>query len=64
MEGKRGPSGEHGEGEPGASTDAAGGAREEASVTPVERFGPLELTRLRKDDGRSLIVYKRVERET
>jgi hypothetical protein len=26
-----------------------------------ERFGPLEVTRLRKADGRSLIVYERVE---
>jgi hypothetical protein len=27
----------------------------------VERYGPLELRRLRKDDGRRLIVYRRVE---
>jgi hypothetical protein len=27
----------------------------------VERYGPLELRRLRKDDGRGLIVYSRVE---
>ena len=26
-----------------------------------ERFGPLELTRMTKPDGRSLIVYARVE---
>jgi hypothetical protein len=26
---------------------------------PEERFGPLELRRLRKDDGRALILYRR-----
>jgi hypothetical protein len=64
MEGNRGPSGEHGEGEPDASTDDPRGERGQPSSTPVERFGPLTVTRLRKDDGRSLIVYRRVERET
>jgi hypothetical protein len=34
-------------------------APEEDSAT--ERYGPLELRRLRKDDGRQLIVYTRVE---
>jgi hypothetical protein len=34
-----------------------------AAAGEGERYGPLELRRLRKDDGRSLIVYSRVERE-
>ncbi len=39
-------------------------AQPEPQEDREERFGPLELTRLRKADGRSLIVYKRVERPT
>jgi hypothetical protein len=35
--------------EPSPSEDAA----------PEERFGPLELRRLSKDDGRALILYRR-----
>jgi len=33
----------------------------ESGAGEVERYGPLELRRLRKDDGRRLIVYSRVE---
>jgi len=40
-------------GEPGAGSGS--------SETAVERFGPLALERLRKDDGRSLIIYSRAE---
>jgi hypothetical protein len=29
-----------------------------------ERYGPLRLQRLRKEDGRALIVYARAEEET
>jgi hypothetical protein len=36
----------------------SGADRDEAAV---ERYGPLEVRRLRKDDGRALIVYTRVE---
>src|SRR5260370_7636481 len=32
----------------------------ESGAGEVERYGPLELRRLRKDDGRRLIVYSRV----
>lgn len=39
--------------------------RETAPPAPGERWpereGPLELERLRKDDGRALIVYRRVQ---
>ncbi len=39
--------------------------RETAPPAPGERWpeaGPLELERLRKDDGRALIVYRRAQR--
>jgi hypothetical protein len=39
------------------SRPSDGDAREDRS----ERYGPLELRRLRKDDGRALIVYARAE---
>lgn len=47
------PPAEPAPGEPGAGSGS--------SETAVERFGPLALERLRKDDGRSLIIYSRAE---
>lgn len=41
-----------------ASQKAAGGERDGDAT---RRYGPLELRRLRKDDGRQLIVYSRPE---
>ncbi len=41
---------------PSAQGSAAG-----PGAAAVERYGPLEVRRLVKDDGRSLIVYERVE---
>lgn len=32
---------------------------DEADGAPLESFGPLEMRRLRKDDGRALLVYAR-----
>jgi hypothetical protein len=57
MDGKRRPSQDREQSGRGAapapaSDPAAGAAR-------TERFGPLEVTRLRKEDGRALIVYAR-----
>jgi hypothetical protein len=40
-----------------SSQDPAPDSREDV----VERFGPLALRRLVKDDGRSLIVYERAQ---
>ena len=57
MEGKRGPSEEPGVGGPPAGS-APGAAGADASPGP-ERFGPLAVTRLRKDDGRALLVFRR-----
>ncbi|HXB15802.1 MAG TPA: hypothetical protein VNV44_08670 [Solirubrobacteraceae bacterium] len=46
------------DGKPGPPSRPSGGdAREGGS----ERYGPLELRRLRKDDGRALIVYARAD---
>ncbi len=44
-----------------ASEDPAGTDEEEAggSEAPPDSYGPLELLRLRKADGRALIVYSR-----
>ncbi len=47
---------------PAASGEAAEPAGPEARAA-AERFGPLEVRRLRKDDGRSLIVFAREQRE-
>jgi hypothetical protein len=41
-----------------ASGSADQPAREPA---PDERYGPLSLLRMRKDDGRSLILYERTD---
>ena len=41
-------------GEPRQDRDEGPGHRPEA-----ERFGPLHVTRLRKDDGRALLVFAR-----
>jgi hypothetical protein len=42
---------------PEDESSAAGSSADAAH----ERFGPLELTRMSKPDGRALIVYARVE---
>jgi hypothetical protein len=41
--------------EPPSGSGAAGG-----SADPPQRVGPVELERLRKDDGRALILFSRV----
>ncbi len=43
---------------PGPPSRPAG---EDGRGDGAERYGPLALRRLRKDDGRALIVYTRVE---
>ena len=53
------PGAEPSEGERSAAGSAA--APSSASASSKERFGPLELTRMVKPDGRALIVYARVE---
>jgi len=55
MDGKRGPG-------PREPAEAEAGELPATRETP-ERLGPLELLRLRKDDGRHLIVYARIEAE-
>jgi hypothetical protein len=52
-----------------AATPPGSGAGEQAPASadpspPRERFGPLVAERHSKDDGRALILYSRVERET
>jgi hypothetical protein len=38
---------------------AAGSADQPAPERAQERYGPLAVARMRKDDGRSLILYRR-----
>jgi hypothetical protein len=42
--------------------DAARAAQHDESEGEHERFGPLTIERLRKDDGRALIIYSHPER--
>ena len=60
MDGKPGPSEEREEtgpeAAPAASRDPSSGSAQQ------ERYGPLYVTRLHKEDGRALIVYSRTER--
>ncbi|MEA2215577.1 MAG: hypothetical protein QOK19_1138 [Solirubrobacteraceae bacterium] len=60
MDGKPGPSEERDE----TGLEAAPVASRERSSDPArpERYGPLDVTRMRKEDGRALIVYSRTER--
>jgi hypothetical protein len=65
MDGKPGPSDVPAaapQGEPAAGRAADAGAAAAASGSG-ERYGPLELRRLRKDDGRALILFSSVERQ-
>ncbi|HEY0517042.1 MAG TPA: hypothetical protein VGD00_07975 [Solirubrobacteraceae bacterium] len=52
-------------GKPIAGTGSAGGAdrdaQDAAPAAAAERYGPLELRRMRKEDGRMLIVYEHRE---
>ncbi len=57
MDGKRAAPGEPDPRETGADGEVAPEADPTAGQT--ERYGPLELRRLRKDDGRALIVFSR-----
>jgi hypothetical protein len=42
----------------------AGGSEEQDGQSErEERFGPLAVARMRKDDGRALIIYSREEHE-
>ena len=45
---------------PASSSEHTPGGQEDGS----ERFGPLAVRRLRKDDGRQLIAYERTEADT
>lgn len=60
MDGKPGPSerpvGDRAPAPAGAAPGTGGQPREPG---PQERFGPLTLTRMRKDDGRALLVFSR-----
>jgi hypothetical protein len=59
MDGKRGPSGESGASRPeGASAPST---EPPAFAAQPSIFGPLEVSRLRKDDGRALLVFARSE---
>ena len=42
----------------GIAEQPSPGAREEREAGPAERFGPLAVRRMAKDDGRALIVYE------
>ncbi len=58
MDGKREPAVEPGGSETSRGSAGPGGGAE-ASPPPSESFGPLAVTRLRKDDGRWLLVFAR-----
>jgi hypothetical protein len=62
-EGERAGPQPHEGGEPGDGERRASAAQEEREKQPseLERYGPLELERTRKDDGRMLIYYSAVE---
>jgi hypothetical protein len=51
--------------EPGSAADqprrGEAGSTASAGSAAEQRCGPLELRRMRKDDGRSLIVYSRAD---
>jgi hypothetical protein len=57
MDGKRRPSQDREQSGRGAAPAPA--TEPAATAAPTERFGPLDVTRLRKVDGRALIVYSR-----
>jgi hypothetical protein len=57
MDGKRRPSQDREQSRRRAAP--APSAEPAATAARTERFGPLEVTRLRKEDGRALIVYSR-----
>jgi hypothetical protein len=62
MDGKPGPSERPvGEGAPAAAEAAPSTGGEPREPGPQERFGPLTLTRTRKDDGRALLVFSRAQ---
>jgi hypothetical protein len=42
----------------GGSSDGGAEGHED---TPAERVGPVEIERLKKDDGRALILYRRTD---
>ncbi len=46
----------------GTAGQRSPGPLEAREANPDERLGPLALRRMTKDDGRSLIVYERVDR--
>jgi hypothetical protein len=43
----------------GGTAGAPEGPAEDVTAAGPERFGPLELNRLSKDDGRALLVFTR-----
>jgi hypothetical protein len=57
MDGKRGPSQDREQS--GRGTAPAPSTEPDATAARADRFGPLEVTRLRKEDARALIVYSR-----
>jgi hypothetical protein len=59
MDGKRAPAAEP---DDAGERARAGEGTVPAAGAPAERFGPLSLSRLRKDDGRALLVFARAER--
>lgn len=50
---------ENGTSGPASATTGEGDAREPSAGPPAEGCGPLQLERLRKEDGRALISYRR-----
>ena len=59
----RKPASGGGPGEGLADADAGEPREGPAQRRAVERFGPLQVTRLRKDDGRALLVFAREPEE-
>ena len=57
MDGKRGPAEDPGSGDGAVARPEAGAGA--GPATPRERYGPLIVERLRKDDGRALLVFSR-----
>jgi hypothetical protein len=48
--------------QPGRSASDAGDEQAREAI-PTERYGPLEVARHVKDDGRALLLYTRIEDE-
>jgi hypothetical protein len=48
---------------PAPESPQAGRSEQRSEDAQAERFGPVALTRVRKDDGRALILYRHLGEE-